>query len=331
MSELIESAGNEKGNVVRIGEENTPIPMKVYQDIYHQVTGKTEKIKKIYTENLLIDFSELEQLHFKIMQLCDVHNVVANSEVINVFHDQERSEQYTSFERFRKYNSNSAKPVVSVVIKYNFSILPNGIKKPQEYVIVIKLSSKIAMIEDLEESAPPFIRGAFFSFMAREVAEISVDYVDYVIARGFMEGFDEWVKGCKCKPKLPWLDFLQKYSYTFQSILLFLLPAIFLMFTFNSVPETTKNYSSNLEWAQLVILVGGSFYFLVILSKALGKALEQSVDSYFQISYLNLNKGDSRLIEQFYSKRRKLIYRFIGSACITIVLGVVSSKVSLFF
>lgn len=62
MGEVIEhrDAG---GSSVRVGDGESCVPVKVYQDVYHQVTGRTEEIRKRYSDNLLIDFSELEQLH----------------------------------------------------------------------------------------------------------------------------------------------------------------------------------------------------------------------------------------------------------------------------
>jgi hypothetical protein len=129
LSNIIEHSdnGNTSERVIRVGD-NTPISMKTYQDCYHQITGKTEQIKKRYQDDLLIDFSALEQLNNKIMQLCEVHNIIANNEVISVFHEKERKEQFTSFERFKIYNSNSVSPTVSAVIKYNFSIIPPNLQ-----------------------------------------------------------------------------------------------------------------------------------------------------------------------------------------------------------
>ena len=102
MSNIIEHSdnGNQSEIVIRVGD-NTPISMKTYQDCYHQITGRTEQIKKRYQDDLMIDFSALEQLNHKIMQLCEVHNIVANNEVISIFHEKERKEQFTSFERFK--------------------------------------------------------------------------------------------------------------------------------------------------------------------------------------------------------------------------------------
>lgn len=96
MGELIEHSDNGDGNieVIRVGDAGSPVSLKVYQDVYHQVTGRTEQIRKRYSDHLLVEFSEIEQLHIKIQQLCDMHKIVACNEVISVFHEKERKEQF---------------------------------------------------------------------------------------------------------------------------------------------------------------------------------------------------------------------------------------------
>ena len=116
MADIIEHEDNSpmEGDVVRVGEGDRPVSIKVYQDIYHQVTGRTEQIRERQFDNLLLEYTDLEQLHHKMMQLCDVHRVVARNETISVFHGRERKEQFTSFERFKAYN---AKGVCGILCK----------------------------------------------------------------------------------------------------------------------------------------------------------------------------------------------------------------------
>ena len=44
MSEIIEhdDSGNGEDRVVEVGQSNVPVPFKLYQDVYHQITGRTE-------------------------------------------------------------------------------------------------------------------------------------------------------------------------------------------------------------------------------------------------------------------------------------------------
>ena len=64
----------------------------------------------------------------------------------------------------------------------------------------------------MKQDAPPFMGIGLYAYMAAEVAHIKVNYADYVVARGFMEAFDEWVNGCKAVPKMHWLTWPQRRS-----------------------------------------------------------------------------------------------------------------------
>ena len=219
MSAVIEHEGNGTPEIIHINETGHSVSLKDYQAIYNQVTGRTEQIRKRYNDLLLVDFSEIKQLHIKITQLCDVHQVVAQNLTLSVFHEQERKEQFTSFERFETYNSNTTKPTVSLLLKYNFSIVPAGVKKAQEYTISIRLTSRITLSHQMEEESPPFMRSHLIKFITEPIAEITIDYVDYVIARGFVESFEEWVRGCKSTPKSKYLEVAQEHSHLIPRVL----------------------------------------------------------------------------------------------------------------
>lgn len=327
-SELVEHEGHSVPRIENGDGEN--ISIKHYQDIYHQITGRTEKIRQKYSENLLINISDIEQLHHKIMQMCDVHNIIAQNQTVSIFHNRERKEQFTSFERFQTYNSSTTRPTISAVIKYNFSIIPSGIKQPQEYIVTIKLNSRIAAIEKMEEEAPPFLRHRLVSYYSRYTAEISVEYSDYIIARTFMESFDEWIQGCKVSPKKKWVDFLKGYSYLTPQILQLSLAFIFLNFLITSIPDYFNAESSPEIWARFIAIFSVGFYFIITLANNAGSLIEQSIDNITELSYLNLNKGDEQLITKFSGRKRKVIFKFIIGSIITVVLGIVSSKLSMF-
>lgn len=329
MSELIEhsDSGNEPGDVVSIGHEQSPISLKVYQDIYHQITGRTEQIRQRYTDNILINFSEIEQLHFKIMQLCDIYTVVARNEVISVFHEKERKEQFTSFKRFKAYNSNATKPTVNVVLRYNFSILLSDRKQPQEYIVTVRLTSRVAMIHSMEEEIPSFMRGRLLGLSTLHTAEVSVEYADYVVARSFLEAFDEWIDGCNPKPKSKLLDVAQEYSHLIPKLLQLMMATVLIYFCIKAYPNFF-NGASPQDWGRFFIIFGGAFYFVTSVSFSVGKVIEKSLDSIQQISYLKLNKGDAKLISKFSDRNRSTLWKFVGGCVLTILLGVISSKVA---
>lgn len=326
MSEIIEHADGGNGQHVRIGDSNMPVSVKVYQDIYHQITGRTEQIRKRYTDNILLEMAELEQLHHKILQLCDVHAVVAKNETISVFHDKERKEQFTSFERFRAHNANSPSPCVNIVLKYNFSIVPAGLQRPQEYVVTVRLTSRVAMLRQAEEEAPPFIRGRVIAFIGDNTAEITVDYADYVIARGFLEAFDEWIQGCKCVPKKHWLRRLQGWSHLIPRALQLGVALLIVWYALAAIPGYFGSGSSPEAWARYVVMYMGASYVLLAVAQAAGRMIEQAIDTYPTLSYLKLNKGDERMISEFQGRARGALLKLAGGAALTVILGIISAK-----
>lgn len=332
MSEIIEhaDAGNGNGHVIRVGESQSQVSLKVYQDIYHQVTGRTEQVRKRYSENLLVDFSELEQLNHKVLQLCDVHNVIAKNESVSVFHEKERKEQFTSFERFRAYNANTVSPTVSVVLRYNFSIVPAGRERPQEYVVNIRLNSRVATIKQMENDAPPFLRGRFFGFMAGLTAEVTIDYADYVVARGFLEAFDEWVAGCKMTPSSKSLQLMRRHSHRVPEVAQLLVAATVVYFGLQSVPQYFNDQTTPAIWARFLIIFSGGSYILITLVSKTAELVEEAIDTFPEMAYLKLNKGDEKLIDEAQSAKPRAWLRGGIGAIGSIVLGIISAKLERF-
>ena len=328
MGEVIEHGDAGNNPLVNVGEENAQVSLKVYQDIYHQVTGRTEQIRKRYSDNLLVEFNEVQQLHHKIMQLCDVHKIIANNESIAVFHSKERKEQFTSFERFKAYNSSTSSPTVNVVLKYNFSIVPAGVERPQEYVVTIRLTSRVAMLTELAAEAPPFIRGRLFGYAAGNTAEITVEYAVYVVARGFLEAFDEWVSGCQSEPNKPVLKFAQRWSHLVPKILQLGAAAGIAFLALETVPEVLASPVDAQLAARFFIIFSAGFFIVTRIVFMAGSMIEDAIDGYSIISYLKLNNGDKRLIESFSKKRRRVFGKFFVGCVVTVALGILSSKLA---
>ena len=66
---------------------------------------------------------------------------------------------------------------------------------------------------------------------------------------------------------------------------------------------------------------------MIFLANVAGDMIENAIDSYPILSYLNLNRGDSKLIDDFYQSKNQVIYKFIFGCFITIILGVISCEI----
>ncbi|ELY5817630.1 hypothetical protein ACOZZ4_000613 [Cronobacter dublinensis] len=305
------------------------VKLKMYQEAYHHITGKTEKISFKSSADLLIDFDELNQIHHKIMQLCGVHNIIAKTESITIFHTKERKENFTSFERFKIYNKSITSPTLTALLEYNFSILPAGSRNPQQYKVTIRLNSRVALMKQMKEEAPPFMSGRLFGFMYGPTANISVEYADYVIARSFVEAMQEWVDGCKkSASKLKVLQLLQGVSHHIPGVVSFLNGIILTCFFIKNIPVVLNLHSSYLEVLQYGILFFSSFMLTSKIATFLGRNIESVIDRYSPLSYVSLNKGDERVIDDYKKEKSRNVVSFLFSIASTVFLGVVSSLIA---
>lgn len=329
MNEIVEQENSGEVTRINVGDENSSVSIKVYQDVYHQITGRTEKIRRKYSDNILVEFEEIEQLHHKILQLCDVHNIIAKNVIATVFYEKDRKEQFTSFDRFKMQNSSSQSPTLNLLIKYNFSILLPELKSPQEYTITVKLNSRVASINELSEESPAFLRGNIFRYIVGDTAEISVEYADYVIARGFLEAFDEWIKGCKKTPKNKKISFLQRHSHMFPQVGRVFLGLLTVFFSFSAISGVFENPVSQETMVRYGVVFVGGFMLLMHLGWSTFKYLEESVDSYVELSYLKLNRGDENLISKHQDNSNRMLRKAILAGLVTLILGYISSKLAM--
>ncbi|WP_339927058.1 hypothetical protein [uncultured Cobetia sp.] len=233
-----------------------------------------------------------------------------------------------SFDDFKRYNSSSSKPTVSVVIKYSFSILPPKGNSPQEYVVTIRFNSRVAMLNAIEKEAPAFMRGRIIRMVTYHTSEISVEYTDYVVAKSFLDTFNEWIEGCNTHPRNRCVEIAQSYSHFLPLVIKMIVVALFVTSGIKAIPLLTAGASLE-ELAKSALILSTGFYVLVLLAGVVGKWTESSIDNIHQLSYLKINKGDAKLIENFSDRNRTSLYKFVIGAFFSFGLSVMASKLSM--
>ncbi|MRS20756.1 hypothetical protein GJV08_16445 [Enterobacteriaceae bacterium RIT692] len=307
--------------------------IQLYQQIYQHITGTTEKTKQRCSDNLLIDIDEIKQVHHKIEQISSTHNVISKNITITVLHSNDRKEQFTSFEKFLFSTGINTSPTLSVIIKYNYAILPvntsipSGIKTPNHYEVTLNLNSRIAMQKEMEDDAPPFMRGRFVTFMISNAAEITIEYADYVVARGFVEAFKEWSNGCKrVSSKIPLMQRMQLVSYFIPPAIKMIFSVLIISYTYFSLDNYFNGNFSIEEISKFMILSFGAFFLIPSFARFLGSNIEKSIDNYVAPSYIILNKGDERLYDEYKGRNKSSILQAWYNIILTIALGIVSSR-----
>lgn len=160
MTEENKDGGNQSGStgdMAVIGEgtpNQTSVSLQVVQNIYNELTGKSEDVSKTYDDPHQIQYEDFEQLNYRIRQCCEQYNIASINCSVKVYYINDTQETFSSFERFKHFNSGSSSSVESVFIKYNFLIILPQLNQPQSYTLSVRAASRIAIQQKMGNELP---------------------------------------------------------------------------------------------------------------------------------------------------------------------------------
>jgi hypothetical protein len=305
----------------------TPVSFQVLQNIYNEITGKREELEKNYKTPYQMTLEDIEQLNIKINQLCEQYNIKSSNCSVTVVYSRDTKETFSSFERFKLLNSNSLSETERVVLEYNFLVILPKIQRPQSYEIEINLASKIS----LSKSIPDPIKGSFgiLRFFVGLSAHVSIKFVDYLVARNFQDVISEFIEGLKTPKQNSLVKFIIKKSSWVPIITKYSTCILFLYLTLKTISIFIPSNSTNLNTFGIYLL--SSSFILFCSYRAgyrLGRIIEDALDEYQDVSYIQLTKGDKNLIEEVKRKNKHKIITAIVAAVATLLLGIVASVIA---
>lgn len=317
MSSVVSSSND--SNVVELAgsAENA---FETYFKMHQRINAKNEETSKTYKNNLIINFSDIRELHQKTMQSIASLNP-AGSPVgvrIAIAHNEGEVDKFNSFEAFESHNISSPNPTASVNLTYTFSLYDVETKQFENYKVLNQVRSRVVEQKKIEAEAPAFVSRALISGLVTTTARISIEYSDYVKARHFTAMFDEWIRGCDESKSSRFINGLKPYSHHithFGRLIIYILLSYFTISNID-VPGMTIEQAIKflVAYSAVFVVIGG--VATVLLSK-----LEYSIDSYLALSYLNLNKGDLKIKYDYEERNRKSIYAGVFSILGALVLG----------
>lgn len=301
-----------------------------YQEIYHQVTKKSETTTKAYSENLKVTFKSIEDLHHRILQIKQTYHIIQENATFTIYSHGKQKEQYTSFERFKLYNSGRPNGTINVTIKYDLLICPHNSTKPYPYAITVNLTSRVGIYEDLYNKDDAFMgQEGFITFMGNQVAEIRVDFVDYVISRAFIQAFDEWVKITDQNYNNKLMTWLKRNISQITSIVGLVMFFPFSYFIYKYLKSHIILNNNDLGWFIYISLITCILYTFIIAG--ILKYVNRVIENYSEISYVKLTSGDDKIIRKYEIKRSRSIWKFILSSASVIILGIISAELDKIF
>lgn len=294
----------------------------VYSEVYRELNETGKEISKSYDDNLKITFIDLDELHRKILQTIISQN--GTGVILKINMEQLRGENatFTDFDDFAKNNTSGPNPTQEVILTYNYIIKNEAERTIERYKIIIRLLSRVAQYHDATTRAPEFML-EFLSHFKSNVAKIDVEYYDYVKARSFLSTFDEWINGCS-KTATP--KFLNIFNLTFNKLNWLIKLFILFLLTFNAYNHIDDNSDKISYIIKYFIIYTFSFYFILTVVNNTFTIIRKSINSYFLISYVSINKGDTHLISKYTTYNNKNIFKSILGILSTIFIGILSSS-----
>lgn len=273
----------------------TEVSMQVLQQVYKDITDRSETLSKDYDINHKATFADLEQLNYRIDQILEQYNVMEKNCFLTFFHIDESRENFSSFDRARAYEAASTSPIENIRIEYTFLIVLPIAKKPQQYKITVDVHSRAGLLEKLKKEGG--VSATFVEVLLQKTGYLSIEYIDYAVARNMMHSIDQWFHSIPNTPKSSFLRIAKKSAkeanFVFHVGTLLLVSLVFYrLFSNHILPIKSGQF-----------LAFGVLAFATITASAhiAGKAgtlIHRSLSGRFEESYVKVNRGDDVVIEK---------------------------------
>lgn len=311
-----------ENKIVRLGDSE--LSFKEIQEIYNDLTGKTESLSDELPHAFTIDFSDLEQLNAAIEQSATSHGAILQNTSVTVFHTNKNKSENSSFERFKIYNRGNTSPIENIYLEYNFLIDNQTSGKATHHKIGLHVTSTLALSEDNNPLAntPIKLRKMFVPSPIRW----KISFVDYVVARSFSECIKEWADGLERKKESKTLAFCQDYSHWLRLFFAVTSSVTFLWWTSNSIENISIGTLEAL--ASKLALIAAATICIFVLGSAIGRMVEHGIDRLQYHSAILINKGDERCFTRRTRSNLRQKLKIAGGLLSVISLNLISSNIA---
>lgn len=312
------------GSTVDLGAGQL-VTMKAVQQLYSEITGRTESLERAYKTNHSIDFDDLCQLDAKITQLHEQFNIVSKNCSVTLFHLDDQKQTFSSFERFKLFDRTTLSPVENVRIEYNFLIVLPQMRKPQSYEIEVNIHSRAAMMK--RANGDVGLRNTmFYEFLSPNTAHMEIEYIDYTVARNFQGAIDGWFKALPEQESGWLLKPLKKLTGYYIFVFRLLLVTAFLVSCYvHFSTALAKLAASQTALFQAATITFGGMLLMSIVSGKIGSVAAEAVKRVQCKSYVNLTRGDQIAFKGLSASNRLSWLKVIGSVAVAVGVKVLAT------
>jgi hypothetical protein len=309
-------------STVHIG--GTQITVQQLQQIYSELTGKSESISKYYDDPIRLTFDDIEQIHHRILQTWEQYNVISSTCSFTVYYLRNTKDQFNTLDRLRFQIGSGSEPVESLLLKYEFLIILPNLTKPQTYSVSIRVVSRLALERRMREGMySPFSLPRFIRLMGKHTGSVEITYADYSVARNFLSVIDDWFKTIPRSLQNRTMKFLQAYSHWIPRIGRFSTGIIVTFIIMFLLPKFIQSNQVNLLiFSQFFVWSGLGIFVAYTLAGWSSFFAEMAIDSWSEISYIKLNRGDDIEIAKCQKDNRFHLLKASGGGLGMVVVNI---------
>ena len=318
------------------GQAQIPIqtlPKTALQAIYHAVTGKTENYSKSLRGNVIVKKVDIDNLFERLCQQLELHSLEFPPTVtIKVKDCKNKVLTYSSWERFRGFNVNSGEVTSEYMMQIEVVIvLPNtGIQ--QRLVVAIDIDSGLPMVRKGPGSFDLGMPPELILFFIRDwrTVNISIDFVDFLVAKSFSGVVEEWFGTLEKIPTKPFSEFLaskvqiiSNIAYQSGNIGLAVFLASYAFFSIGSNIETVE-----LIYAVAIAIIVRSL-FQIVGSSVARLATRKIAQNAFP-SVILLTSADENCLQELQKNTvhpAVILLKFAGWIVLTVLVNIASTYI----
>jgi hypothetical protein len=309
-------------------ELNSNVPsLQVYQDIYNSITNKTESLRCIKHDPHVVRFEDIKNLHYSIEQVIEQYDCRNSSLSVTVSFIANKSESFSSFEKFELFALNRADCVDEVDFEYNFFIILPKTKEPKAYNLKIGIRSTLAVVEGFRVNKASEAEKNLFHMYTQGTMRLAISYVDIAVARSLESCVLEWYRALE-KSKSFSFGSYRALTASVIGLTVRSLPVIaaaFLLFFY-----ARGNVQSNDQLFAFGLI---SFVVLIIsglLANRVASRIEKEVTRIAPLSVVILSKADQSLqsknAKSFWISILSWVFGVVFSIAVGLLVSFLGSK-----
>lgn len=292
-----------------------------YQDVYNQITGKSEKIFKMLFDAHAVNINHLEGLHQELERALEQwQNATSHCSITVRFIDHSVC-RHSGFNRFKLDCPNSTQATESIEIEYDFLVLLPKTQEAKPYKLTIGLRSTLGVMARLKkEDVTEAERDMFYEF-GSGTAKVEISYVDLAVARSLEAIVLKWYETL---PRTGQRGFRQKIRNTAKPVQTFFrVLAVFscvISFWYFSVDRI----GSLGDLLKSILVFAGYFSTIWLIAMAVGPNVRRIVLRLSPYSVVELCSADNSLIAQQKNEPMFVTLRTVGYCLGSVALGLLS-------